>query len=268
MTQTLEGPARTRGKDSTPAIAWIRSVLQSRPGAQATDFAEAAGVSRKTVANLLGDDPRPTLYSGTYHQIMATRPEDIRIPRRRIVDGTRAQEIVSSLAREGWTLQEIAEAGGVKRSTLAPQNLDSVYAETVVRLIHAKKVLDRRFREGDIDPRALVPAFPVLRRAEALMTMGWTREEIAHRAQVSTHALRTTKRFVLRSTSERVRKAFEGMRLTLGDSLITRERAKRLGYAPWAAWPGRSIDVEDAVPEWGFVEDAAWREAIRRRYVA
>ena len=157
MTQTLEGPTRTRGKDSAPAIAWIRSVLQSRPGAQATDFAEAAGVSRKTVANLLGDDPRPALYSGTYHQIMATRPEDIRIPRRRIVDGTRAQEIVSSLAREGWTLQEIAEAGGVKRSTLAPQNLDSVYAETVVRLIHAKKVLDRRFRGGTSTPERWFP---------------------------------------------------------------------------------------------------------------
>lgn len=266
MTQTLEASTRHRGKDSSPAIAWIKYVLQSRPGAQATDFAVAAGVSRKTVSNLLGENPRPSLYSGTYGQIMATRPEDIRIARRRIVDGAPAREIVASLTREGWTIQEIAQVGGVRPSTLTPQNLDSVYAETVVRLIHAQKALRGRSLRGDVDPRALAPSFPVLRRAEALMAMGWKREEIARRADVSVCALRTTKKLILRATAERVRVAFDGMRLTLGDNDITRERAKRLGYAPWAAWPGRSIDEEDAVPDWGFVEDVKWREAIRKRY--
>lgn len=266
MTQTLEGPTRTRGKDASPAIAWIKHVLRSRPEAQVTDFAVAAGVSRKTVANLIGPNPRPSLYAGTYEQIMSTRPEDVRIARRRIVDGTPAKEIIASLTQEGWTITEIAKAGGIKPSTLTPGNLDRIYAETFARLVRAQRMLNRRSLNGDGDPRALAPSYRVLRRAEALMAMGWRREEIARRAQVSVHALRTTKRSVLRSTSDRVHVTFKSMRLTLGDSPITQERARRLGYAPWAAWPGRSIDDEGAVPDWDFVEDLEWREAIRRRY--
>ena len=98
------------------------------------------------------------------------------------------------------------------------------------------------------------------------MAMGWRREEIARRSGVSASAIRTTGTKVLASTAERVRVAFTAMRLTPGDSAITQERAKQLGYAPWSAWPGGSIDVESAVPDWGFVEDRQWREAIRDRY--
>lgn len=231
-----------------------------------TDFAVAAGVSRKTVANLLGANPRPTLYSKTYERIMSTGPEDIHIARRRIVPGDSAREVLNSLTQDGWSLKEIAEAGGLKRSTLSSGNLGSVHAETLARLLRAQGVLNLRLLQGERDPRALVPSYRVLRRAEALMSMGWKREEIARRGQVSVHALRTTKRFVLRSTAERVFATFDSMRLSPGDSDITRERAKRLGYAPWSAWPGWSIDREDAVPDWGFLDDVEWREAIRERY--
>lgn len=266
MTHTLDGAPRARGKDSRPVIEWIQYVLQSRPGAQVADFAVAAGVGRKTIAGLLGDSPRPTLYSGTYERIMNTRPEDIRIAPHRIVSGDGARKILSELTQDGWSLGEIARAGGLKRSTVSSGNLGRVQVETVGRILHAQEVLNRRHLRGERHPRALIPSYRVLRRVEALMSMGWTQEEIAQRAQVSVKVFRAAKKSVFHSTARRVFAAFEGMRLSPGGSDVTREYARRLGYAPWSAWPGDSIDREDAIPDWRFLDDVEWREAIRERY--
>lgn len=60
--------------------------------------------------------------------------------------------------------------------------------------------------------------------------------------------------------------AYEDLRLRTGRSEITAANARRSGYAPWAAWPQWSIDRREAVPDWSFVEDSQWREAIRERY--
>lgn len=266
VTQTLDGPTRTRSRATAPAIEWVRYVLSCRPEALVTDFANAAGVSRNTIANLIGGKPRPSLNSATYERIMSTNPEDIRLTRRRVIPGDTAREVVESLVAKGWNLQEIADAGGLKRSTLTPANLDRVYAETVARLLYARLILNQRAPHGENESRSLVPSYKVLRRAEALMVMGWRREDIAQRGQVSLHAIRTPKKFVLRPTAERVFEAFDSMRLTPGGSDITRRQARRLGYAPWVAWPGQSIDKEDAVPDWKFLDDTDWREAIRKRY--
>lgn len=68
------------------------------------------------------------------------------------------------------------------------------------------------------------------------------------------------------ATAERVRKAFASMRIMSGDSVVTMKTAKRLGYAPWSAWSDGSMDTESAVPDYEFVDDPQWRDAIRRRW--
>lgn len=255
-----------RGNDSAVAIAWITEVLQQRPDARPYDFAASAGVNRKTIANLLSESPRPTLYSSTYSRIMSTGPDDVRLSRYRLTSGAAAQRIVNDLLRKGWTRKEIADAAGLRRYTVADKNLGQVHLQTVARLMEARRVLDARTRSGVESEHALAPSFRVLRRAEALMAMGWSREEIAKRAGVGAAVLRTKRSHVALSTAKAVEKAFAEMRLTPGGSEITRRRARRYGFAPWSAWPGGTIDVASAVPDWEFVEDAVWREAIRERY--
>lgn len=266
MTQTLETVPCVRGKDSASAIEWINQVLEQRPEARPYDFAASAGVSRKTITNLLGPDPRPSLYSPTYERIMSTGPEDIRLSRYRLVSGVPAQRIVDSLTSKGWTLTEIAEAAGLRAVTLASKNLGQVHIQTITRLMDAKRILDARTRSGLKSRHTVVPSFHMLRRVEALMAMGWGREEIAKRAGVGTKVVRTTSPRVALSVSDAVSAAYDSMRLTPGGSEITSRRARQYGFAPWSAWPNGSIDVEGAVPDWDFVDDKEWREAIRARY--
>lgn len=253
-----------RGHDSAEAIGWIKEALRRRPEAQPCDFALSAGVSRRTVTELLGSSPRPTLYAPTYARIMSTSPEGIRVPPTRVVSGAPARHIISALTSRGWTRREIAGAAGISGNTIAPGNLERVRVETVVRLVHARRALDERSRRGAVSQ--YVPSFPMLRRVEALMSMGWDREEIANQAGASQGTIRTRKQKVARSTAQSVAETFERLRFTLGGNDTTRRRAKRLGYAPWSAWPNGSMDVEGAVPDWKFVEDKQWGEAIRERY--
>lgn len=266
MTQSLERETRSRGKDSAPAIEWITQVLEQRPGAQACDFAYSAGVNRKTIVGLLGPSPRPSLYSSTYDRIMSTGPEDVKVPRHRIIPGEPAKRIVENLVGKGWMLKEIADAAGIGPRTLNNQNLDNVHAETVYRLLMAKRRLDEKNLRGIEGENALALAHSLHRRVEALMVMGWSREEIARRSEVPISTLRTAKPRVLVSTLKSVKGAYEGMRFTPGGNEVTEHRAKRMGYAPWSAWPGGSIDVEDAVPDWNFIQDVSWRRAIKGRY--
>lgn len=267
MTQTAMVESHARGNDSSVAIAWINQVLKQRPGAQACDFADAAGVSRKTVVKLLGQSPRPSLYTATFTRIMNTSPEDVRASHPRSVSGEPAKRILKYLVAQGWTRLEIADAAGLSAATLYGQNLDRVYTETITRLDHAKRVLDRRAMRGMEGRFALVSSTPMLRRVEALMVMGWSRGDIIERAGVSMGAIRTVKPRVHATTSRAVHAAFETMRFTIGTNAITQRRARQLGYAPWSIWPeSGGIDAEDAVPEWKFVADPEWGKAIRERY--
>lgn len=264
MTQTSENKGRTRGHDSAEAIEWIRHVLRKRPDAQLSDFASSAGVNRKTIANLLGSSPRRSLYTPTYQRIMATGPDDIRLPSNRLIDGTVARNIVGTLTGMGWTLREIAEKAGLSPKTIIKDNMEAVQTETLERLLHARRTLLETTPNGPGEQ--YVPSFPMLRRVDALMAMGWDRKEIAQRAGVTPEIIRTTKKRVAKQTATAVAAAYERMRFSLGGNDITRRRAKRLGYAPWSAWPNGTIDVANAVPDWGFVDDEEWREAIRERY--
>ena len=264
MTQALESKGRARGHDSAEAIEWIKDVLHKRPDAQLSDFAASSGVNRKTIANLLGPAPQKSLYSPTYRRIMATGPADIHVPSTRVIDGGVARNIVSTLSGMGWTLREIAEAAGVTTQTIIVNNMDNVQAETLSRLVHARRALLRKAPNGPGEQ--YVPSFSMLRRVDALMTLGWGGEEIARRAGVTLGVIRTPKKRVAKETATAVSAAYERMRFSLGGNEITRRRAKRLGYAPWSAWPNGTIDVACAVPDWSFVDDKEWSEAIRRRY--
>ena len=266
MTQTLERTALKRGRDSGPAITWISHVLRSRPEARPCDFAASAGVHRKTVVNLLGPSPRPSLYSETYDRIMSMEPQNVKVSARQIVPGAPAKRILDELVRDGWSIKDIGTVADLKRSTLAPHNLDRVQVGTIQALLRAQVILNAQLARGSRSLSSHVPSFLSLRRVEALMAMGWSCNEIARRSDVSVSSLRTSKPRIMHETALKIQDAYFHMRMTPGDSDITRERSQRLGYAPWSAWPNRSMEVESAVPDWGFMDNAEWREAIRLRY--
>lgn len=192
----------------------------------------------------------------------------MKVSPRQIVPGEAAKGLLAELVHDGWTMREIGEVARLKPSTLAPANLDSVYVGTIQALLRARAILDARLLNGEKSDLAHVPSFPALRKVEALMAQGWTRDDIARRSGVSVSALRTSKPRILHETAQGIHGAYLRMRMTPGGSDITRERSQRLGYAPWSAWPNGSIDVESAVPDWGFMDDVEWREAVRRRYEA
>lgn len=266
MTQTATKVPCQRGLDAVPAIDWIKQVLREKPGAHPNDFADAAGVSRRTIGNLLGPSPRPRLYSGTHQQIMATTADDLRVPRRRVLPGAPARRIVESLSHDGWSVQEIARAGGLHPSTLHGSHPDHVYAETLMRLVYAQRVLAKRRALGRMSPSKSVPACGVLRRVEALLAMGWTRREIEEFSGLSSNVLRTRRATVSHASAQRVRATFEALRLTPGGNVGVQVRARRRGYAPWSAWTPETIDDPGALPDWEFVSDPVWREAIRARH--
>lgn len=265
MTSLLEAPI-SGAQPSGPATEWILRVLAQRPGTNSRDFARASKVSMRTVNNLISETPRPTVYSATYTRIMQTGPSDLTLPNGRVLPGAEARAIIAQLKEMGWGLTEIATASGLSISTLNDKNLSSIQANTLRHLMKARAVLISRSSAGAHGARHVVPAFRTIRRVNALMAQGWSTPNLRAISGITQMSLRPQRDHVLLSSFERVQTLFESLRYKTGPNEATIRRAKALGYAPWAAWNGDSIDDPDATPDLEFVSCPEWRESIRARY--
>lgn len=231
------------------------------------DFARASGVSEKTLRNLMSGKCSDNLYISTADRIFAVDAGDLRgVVDRTLVPGERTRRIVEALYSRGMTAAQVAEAMGVSTSTIMPTNLDQVYRDTEKRAVHAFRMLGQRSEETGHKP---VPGFPLRRRIEALMVLGWPGPEIARAAGVSLSVLSRTGVEgvkVQAETAERLMTVFANLRYREGPSKATANRARKLGYAPWAAWPKGEMGRQDGRPDVSFVTDSQWQSAIRSRW--
>jgi len=157
-----------------------------------------------------------------------------------------ARAHVTALRGLGWTWQQIAEAAGT--SSAVPWCLHRGQYKTI-----------RRKSEQALLSVPLVPAEShrgtgpagTRRRVQALAWMGWSGQEIARRAGYHPATLHTE---IYRGSlsvrlAERVRAIYAELSATPGPSRMAAVKARRLGYAPPAAWDGGEIDNPRARPK-------------------
>lgn len=139
------------------------------------------------------------------------------------------------------------------------------YAGTVAHWLEARdqpcgpcSIAEARYRkQRKLDalrgnPRS-VPAAGTIRRAQALVALGWTMGQIATEAGVSVNTLRSIQyhgsQTVHSTTAAAVRDAYERMSMTLPDgpsAARTRALARKNGWPPPLAW--NNIDDENETP--------------------
>jgi transcriptional regulator with XRE-family HTH domain len=107
----------------------------------------------------------------------------------------------------------------------------------------------------------LIPSLGTQRRIRALQAMGWTMNDIASRAGVTSRRVEQWLRHdqIHYTTAEKVAAVYEALSMTLGPSNMARVRARNRGYLPPLAWD--DID-RDPDPKRRRKADAAWQGTI------
>lgn len=170
------------------------------------------------------------------------------------------------IADSGAGPTQIARASGVSERTVryvleaTPDR--RLYRRTAWRLMSLRRL--------EVSPTGSVPGFSASRRLEALMSIGWTKEQVASRAGLTASTLAPSNLgSCAPATVEKVRRAYEQLREQIPPenhvTARTRAAARRAGYAPPWAWPRGSIDDASASPRWQEIGDPRWREACWRR---
>lgn len=254
------------GLDPEPCATHIRDVLTQVPWASPGDFARAAGVNAGTVRGLIADTEPRSVRQATQERILSTGPQDIAIRPNLVGPADAARQTVRSLMADGWTLREVFECAGLH---VDPWWWTHPEAGITFASHRAIQAADSTLRAGT-GGTAKVPRVRVVRRAEALMTQGWARADLADRAGVVRSVLQEVKGSSMSSVEvfRAVDGAFQQLRLKDGGKERVRTLARRYGYAPWAAWRDGAMDDPAGVPDFEFVDDPEWAAAIRRRFAS
>lgn len=245
----------------------VTTVLALVPGVSQVSFARIAGISQRTLTNIMNPTHHDRVVKqGTYDKIMAVSPRDLaQEPRRVLIDGAATQALVDHLVARGYTVREIAHRAGLGANTLSPGNLSRVHTDTAL----AVQRVYRQLPHAAVPPD-LVPACGVTRRVDALRVMGWPLRALAAEAGTSALVLSASSSRGARRTQavhQRVVGVYQELKFTIGPSARAVQEAKFTGCAPWAAWTNESrMDDPHRQPDYNFVEDPVWAAAIRDRY--
>jgi hypothetical protein len=113
------------------------------------------------------------------------------------------------------------------------------------------RIYRKRLREARYEPDR-VDSTGTARRLQALAAIGWPAEHLAVRLGCSDVAVQQWRRrrhpAVYRRTADRVAALYEQLSGTPGPSPITRDRARRAGWAPPLLWDGIDLDDPGAEP--------------------
>lgn len=184
--------------------------------------------------------------------------------RSREVPAGPSMEHVRKLSAARLTKQQIARETGVEPSTVA--RLLAGEQKTVMRTTEQKILavpLDVRVTLGD------VPALGAIRRVRALYALGHFNREIAAEAGVSRDmvcALAAGQWPTLNvRRDEGIRRAYDRLSMSVGESWKTRRLAEREGWAPPLAWDDEAIDDPKGRPRRGTRSRAGVDEAAAMR---
>lgn len=157
----------------------------------------------------------------------------------RLVDSTRTELHIAYLRAHGMGYRRIAEESGVAVTVIARLiNLDRSRPADRVRIETQEAILKLR------PTSRLVPGLIAARKLQALVAIGWTQAELAHRLDLSPSNMKpiiTGSRPIYTSTDKKVDQLFRQLQNTPGRSDLARDRAKRLKWLPPLAWD----DIDD-----------------------
>ena len=96
--------------------------------------------------------------------------------------------------------------------------------------------------------RGTVPSIGAQRRVQALMTLGWTKQELEAAGIPSTQLVTRPRSQVSVEGWRQVKDVYEELSMTRGPSELTRSRAIARGYPPPLAWDEDTLDDPRATP--------------------
>lgn len=164
----------------------------------------------------------------------------------RLVDAEQARVHIATLVGRGWSLRAIAGAAGVGQGT--PHHLAKGQQRAHPDVI--KKILAVEPNTVPSIPshqttEPFVPRVGVVRRIQALMTLGWTHAAMTRHSGARTAVLLAQQgRWVTRSTHDKVAAMYRDLCTRPGPSLRTRSRAVARGYHGPLAWDDIDHDPE------------------------
>lgn len=182
---------------------------------------------------------------------------------KRYVDPAPAREHVRMLMARGMSGGHIAASAGVSKQVVHELLRDD---RKFLTRRSAEKILacNGALRRGAAAETMFVPALGVRRRIQALIAIGWTHDAMkAHSGVYTAVTLNQSGDWATIAMHRRVAAMYEALCMTPGPSQISRQRAKKLGYAVPLAWeniddPNETPDLGDSRPVGVQVEDVEW----------
>lgn len=168
--------------------------------------------------------------------------------RRRYVDSDPARITLQHLLDAQVPLQALARSTGVsatgleaivsgRRTYLQRRTADAIAGLTMASVYE---------QQAD----GMVPKIGAVRRVQALMAMGWTRDHLDAAGATSLPRLLHGQGDLVTARKWReIREVYDRLSMTPGPSSETRRRALERGYAPPLAWDEDSIDDPAASPQ-------------------
>jgi hypothetical protein len=168
-----------------------------------------------------------------------------------LTDPGPARARVAELRALGWTFQQIADAAGLAKWVVI--RLAQGH-QAQIRVSSAAAIL--LVRPAVVESPLGVDAMGTRRRVQALAWMGWPGAEISVRAGLKPRSLTELlgQGRVSVRVAERVRGVYGDLSGTRGPSVMAASQARRLGFAPPAAWD--DIDNPEARPAGVLVKPA------------
>jgi lambda repressor-like predicted transcriptional regulator len=160
-------------------------------------------------------------------------------------DPAPARAHVALLRELGWTWQQIADAAQLANSV--------AHGLSLGRYKRLRLASEQALLSVPLVPREShrsTGATGTRRRVQALAWMGWSGAEVSHRAGVSPATLQTEiyrGRLSVRLAA-RVRAVYGELSGIRGPSSMAAAKARRMGFAPPAAWDDGAIDDPQARP--------------------
>lgn len=153
-----------------------------------------------------------------------------------LVDARNTHLMVRKWFTRGWTLQAIADASGVSRTTVANllnfsmTNCSATTRDAIAGL--TRPLLHRH--------AVMVPALATQRRVRHLQWCGWPQRLIADRVGISKPSVSDLVNgktvCVTKYVERKVERVFEDMWQTDGGDVRSKKHARRQGFVPITAW--------------------------------
>lgn len=182
---------------------------------------------------------------------------DVANGRHRLTDATPVRRHLDTLTGASWSARAIAGAAQTS-ATVVLRIRDGQQSRVTTAVAERILAIDPSaipHRPSTQTTEPFVPRVGTNRRIQALLTMGWTHDEMRRRSGIRTAPLlHQPGRWVTRSTHDAIAQLFNDLAMRPGPSTRTAQRARARGYVGPLGWDDIDKDITPAQVEDTFVE--------------